>query len=912
MSESPKNSGIKAPNFNETAAAYRRGVLKKLVSSKHHGSDSGLIQYDDRKAPSPNIGYMMSDRLSQRAIDAKNQMSLNTDLRQVENVLVSSILSPQDQMATNPTYGLDPGIEMGDVGSDLLKLVTEYVDPNYKITSKLSKYLKRALFIEGAAPVLVLPESSIDLLINGLDNEVTQQSFTTLLSNSDILAPSLGLVDQESFKPYQEDFSLSVTDNFGVLKKTALLELYRERKLVDAYDAQSFRFEGSAKQLLSQAMVPTTALGSHANKEDDLGDLIRRAFKRNRRVNQSPIQTVDSVDRAKTKTQGRPLVLDLPTESLIPIYSPNDCTQHVGYFLVLDEETGAPVRHSNQTDFYSDLIKRAKRSAGNSNAMSSSTVLNSSMIQGAATQMFGTQSQEISRLTDRQILELYTSKVIEGLENTLRIKDFGVGYTVGKPEEVYQIMLARSMKNRGTKLLYLPAEFITYIAFDFDDDGVGISLLEQTKVIGALRSLLTMTSMVSEVKNATTNKVLTVTVDENEPDPMTTVSDVVHRYNQTVGMAFPAGINPADALDYIARAGLEVKIEGNNPNIPQMGVSFDDRNSNIQVPNTEFRNSLRDAQVTGCGVPPEMIDSSKEMEFATLGQMNNLLFAQQAKVRQDHFCCLMTDLIRNILSFDKLFHQQALAIIGKETTKGDNDEDLAELDYLFFFLDHLLFQLPAIEVSRQEVQIKAFNAYAEFLDNVLDKAYINQDMFGDEQLSGKITMGLTAYKALLRGKMLREWCHRNDVMPELFGMVDYEDKDRESADKVFTGFVNGLGTEAGTLGTLLMKLGAKVTKKFEKPAKALSEATEAIGGGGYNSDDNDTGGDDSGGDDDTFGDTDGENMEGGDEGGDEGGGDGGDQTFGDTEPDEGEDAGDKDTKEDADKADDTDEKDTKK
>ncbi len=912
MSESPKNDNIKAPNFKETAAAYRRSVISKLVTSKYSGGDVGLMHQGEKKAPMPNIGYTMSDRLSQRAVDAKNQMSLNTDLRHVENVLISSILSPQDQMATNPTYGLDPGIEIGEIGSELLKLVTEYVDPNYKIKNKLSKYLKRSLFIEGAAPVLVLPESSIDILINGLDSEVTQQSFTTLLSHSDVLAPSVGLIDRKDFQQYQDEFGISVTDNFGILKKPALIELYRQRKLTDAYDTQSFKFEGSAKELLSHAMVPTTALGNSANRDDDVGDLIRRSFKRSRKVNQSPVQTVDSVDRAKTKSQGRPLVMDLPTESLIPIYSPNDCTNHVGYFLVLDEETGAPVRHSNQTDFYSDLIKRAKRSASGDSANSGSSVLTSSLIQGAMTQMYGNQGQEISRLTDRQILELYTSKVIEGLENTLKIKDFGVGYTVGKPEEVYQIMLARSMRNRGTKLLYLPAEFVTYIAFDFDDDGVGISLLEQTKLIGALRSLLTMTSMVSEVKNATTNKIMTIGIDEVDPDPLTTASDAVHRYNQTIGMAFPAGINPADALDYIARAGLEVKIEGSNPNLPAMSVNFDDRNSNIQTPNMDFRNSLRDAQVTGCGVPPEMIDASKEIEFATLGETNNLLYAQQCKIRQEHFCCLMTDLIRNILSFDKIFHKQALRIIGEETTKGENEEDLGGLDYVFFFLDHLLFKLPAIEVSRLEVQTKAFTAYSDFLDTVLSKAYVNQEMFGDEDLSGKIGMGLTAYVALVKGKMLREWCHRNDVMPELFGLADYEDTDRMTAEQLFTGFVKGLGTETGTLATLLMKLGAKVTTKFKKPLEALSKAKEGLDGGGMDSDS-------SGGDDDSFGDSDGDDADdggsdstaddgdGGDDGGDEG-----DQTFGDTEPDEGEDTKDKDTKEDADKADDADEKDTKK
>ena len=65
-----------------------------------------------------------------------------------------------------------------------------------------------------------------------------------------------------------------------------------------------------------------------------------------------------------------------------------------------------------------------------------------------------------------KISDIFSDIVEQDLINRLKNGIYGSNVSIGKANEVYRLMLSRTLKGLYTKILYLPKEFVSYMAND--------------------------------------------------------------------------------------------------------------------------------------------------------------------------------------------------------------------------------------------------------------------------------------------------------------------------------------------------------------------------------------------------------------------------------------------------------------
>ena len=187
------------------------------------------------------------------------------------------------------------------------------------------------------------------------------------------------------------------------------------------------------------------------------------------------IKTLDELDK---ETVGNPLLLTPPIESLIPVHVPSSPSEHIGYFMIVDNH-GNPIRATATQDYYADFAYNA----ANMREMSSQLLAN------------GRRSSEGRRdMNDIMMFEeaakCYAEIIEDDLYQRLKSGVYGGNVKISRPTEIYRMMLARACSQMHTQLIYIPASLVVYAAFDYNDFGVGKSLVESTKILGAIRAIL--------------------------------------------------------------------------------------------------------------------------------------------------------------------------------------------------------------------------------------------------------------------------------------------------------------------------------------------------------------------------------------------------------------------------------------
>jgi len=197
--------------------------------------------------------------------------------------------------------------------------------------------------------------------------------------------------------------------------------------------------------------------------------------------------------RVKTETEtsrrsiGRPLILKLPSESVIPVTLPNDITNPIGFFVLLDNN-GYPIT-KNTSNF----------NEGNLNDLLQNNTNLSSLLIEKTRQSVGSTCKKIDF---NQAVSLYTQIMETDLINRLKNGIYKTNMNVAMNQEVLRIMLARTLKNMQTQLLFIPSELVSYFAIKYHSNGVGKSLLDNLKILTSLRAVLLFSRIMGEIKSS--------------------------------------------------------------------------------------------------------------------------------------------------------------------------------------------------------------------------------------------------------------------------------------------------------------------------------------------------------------------------------------------------------------------------
>lgn len=746
--------------------------------------------------------------------DIANIFKVMPDLNLPRDILVSAICAPGDLVTTTLIFdGKVTGTDSQLTGLMTDRLKEHFIDEE-QTPNKLHEWIDEALILHGAHPILIIPEAALDRMVNGLNNDASMES----VANYDgewwngwfrpkgvlgLRVATAGGTDYASFESAKSRISFQdmadyhtikaeistegkvkksvplpfrVTDNLASLRAPAVQELKRERMMQTAYgeltlesrrrdrlrrEAESSQDDDKNNKDDKNPQLETSP-GYSKKQKKGLTDnqIYSRFFRKPQQPKRSRMEVLPTLKQSGGHTVGHPLKYHLPTQAVIPVCIPGDRKNHIGYWVIQDGN-GFPVASVKTLDYYDD-VRRGMLGGGEQ--VGSGNQIAGELLNMAAGAINGGIANASDIAIDR-MAQLCGDVIERDLMSRLKSGAMGGQFELGRTEHIDKLMLARTLKNQQTTLLYVPAEMMVYMAYDFNEYGVGKSILEDAKGLCAMRANLMVAHVMGSINNAIPGKDIVIELDPSDKNPTETVGYLV---NEAMALAFnqlPMAINsPQGIAEALQMTSYSVSVSG-NPRFPEIKTSIQPRESQQVAIDTDTLNQARDDVCRVFSVTPEMVDNMNQPEFATTAVNNNLLLLKRVMMVQRQTNPMLTDYVRISTMNDGILIDDLLAIIEENKKWLPEDFEGDHEVYLQEFINNLTVTLPAPDIDNLEKHMEIYDKYDQFLDKII-AAFVK-----DEYLDGYATQiqreALPSMIAAWKGVKLREFLRTRGLFREM-------------------------------------------------------------------------------------------------------------------------------------------------
>jgi hypothetical protein len=751
-------------------------ILPKLISSRSVNTNA---EHNDRITFNKGLLETIHNKINNLRNNNKNIIKLFPDIELAIQILISSILSPKKMTDIQLNFKLDKKLNMDPtIIADVVDSVKEYILTEYELEEKLPEILREALFASGAYALAVIPESSVDEVIN--TDLLASYSTEDFKQRSDILLDQITrpvniLNIQQRNKPLPEkgitlenfaeyltsQQNVLITDNVNVLKFSRIKEKIN-------------------KSLISSSLRRNVSISQESMSKLDYLDIFRR---KESISSVKDIETIKLKTETKRKSIGKPMVIKIPTESIIPVFIPGNETEHIGYFVLLDEN-GKPL-NSNAAEFNVERLNNIVNTTNTQSVLSPVQKAYNNLV------MDNTKDVDVNKL-----FEIYKDILEKQLYNSIRNSLYGSDVEISNKNDIYFLMFTRALSEQKTSLLYIPKELLVYFAFYYNEIGIGKSLLENLSILSSLRAILLFSKVMAYAKQSIDVTKVNISLDPNDPDPEKTIEQVQDSVLKLRQNFFPLGINnPIDLVNWIQRAGLQFSYE-NNPLLPNIKIDFENANISHTVPNSDLEEELRKQTIIALGLSPETIDNGFSPEFATTVVNNNILLSKRIALYQKtltkHLSKLVSIIIYNDEELRNILRKVILEKLDPLTESfSDEEKEMLTKDkasFIEYFIDklgeHLYIDLPKPENTNIANLSVEFDAYKENLEKVIDSV-ISTDIFS-ENISGELSAHIDTIKNIYKHHLLRQWMSNNNFYPEV---LELSLNNKEEVDHVLN-FIN--------------------------------------------------------------------------------------------------------------------------
>jgi len=800
----------------------RDPALAAVMSKLTHNSNGNSITSaqgasSETLTSSADIFHRQAFETARNINDTDTIFKMLPDTELPAQILVSCIISPDDMASGSLNYSGDTPNLPTDITAQMTNRLKDFFQTDYKINSMLPDIVMDVLFRKGSFAVAVLPESTVDDIIQNGARAYATEAYTELFDNNNQIR-GIGILGSaeddpqqekitgmahESYNPYHYkpatnvsnkilykndnsqvfETNIEVTDNYQVMQLSSLTNLLAKQNV-----------KNILKNPFGKRGLATEAQKDQKNKMSD--EKFKKLVYRPGDRTQRNVVYANIPGQLNRRSIGHPLVMRLPSEAVIPVYTPGNHKNQVGIFVLL--ENGHPLNMTDDNEFFRSL-ERYGGVTGNANQSGGN--FSSALIQQAAAQYEGSNGR--SYQDQQRLVELYTSVVEKDLLSRLKNGVYKQDMQLGASERVYRMMLARSLNNSRTQILYLPSELFTYIAVDYNSNGVGHSLMDQQRVLSSIRMALYMAEVHAELKNSIGRTKVNLKLDPLDPNPRQNIEMMISEIARTRSPTLPLGLsNPNDIADWIQRSSFEIGFEG-NPKLPDVAVEFSETNTNYVKPDSDLSERIRKQSIMGFGLSPQSVDATYEAEFATSLIQNNILTSKRVKNYQDVLNPQLTDHLKKVVEATQPLMDEFRELINSnfkrvvEYCQLENDPEYIRIretkedesqfrsyivdEAINDFLRSFKAELPTPNTATAQNHIKMIEEYDELLDKTL--AYvISDDWFTDAEV-GKISESASKMRATLKSVMMRNYMFKQGIVPELADLVEVN-RDGEPKMKV--------------------------------------------------------------------------------------------------------------------------------
>lgn len=821
------NNNSKMPSVNSLVKDYS---LSAAVITKLNAKPGG-----SRKLEQMDVGNstnIMLDNFN-RTSGNEDILKLFPEVEMSIQILSSSILSPNDMQKSNLTFKYPDGINIpSSVSSTILTVIGDYLEETYGLQSMQHEIIRKYLFLKGAYIEAVIPEVTIDDIING--NMSAEKYADNKIDNKGIFGPSAKINYLNASNVNAGDVSIGAesADKIALPETDAFCTTF----MVDFTDNKDIlaapQLELDAIEKKLDKLYNNEALSFGAEDRSEYDSL----FISNSGLKQEGILLIKDDKSGSRKSIGKPLVMELPTEAVVPIYPTGNPAKHIGYLLILDEN-GNPInlvtnfqqQNNNMDNILATQVMTENATAPNT--INTQYSQKHTMLKNAASALYGQTKKEPTLL---ELDEVYNELIDMTIKSKLKSGILGTLAEIEKNSDVYRVMFTRALAAKKTRILFVPASNIVYYANKFRNNGTGKSMLEEVQMLYSIRAILLFSKVMTMVKNSTTITKYDVTLDDDDLEPEVTAEKIVSENLRSKQISLPIGFMKIDDLSsWVKRAGDVYNFK--HKALPNMTVDLSYSSPQTQVPDNELDETLKNNIMHTFGLDPEIIETGFKADFATTVVAKNLLFAKRIGQYQLTHERLLTDHVRKLLTNDGVIKEMVRDVISqniKDVKKAitaisksnpNANESLLEhkdkqdnlIDYLTtLFLTKTYVTLPRPEVTDATGLKTAYDAYKESLNDYLDNI-LDDEMLTDSNV-GNVSEKIAPVKKIIKAVLLKRWVDSNKYIPDFTDILTTGIDGRPNLDVV------------NEYSDVLLKLGITAAEATDVLAKFKTETDSKI------------------------------------------------------------------------------------
>lgn len=762
-------------------------IVTKLMPTTRQRPHS---QNNDDSRLDTNLSTLarVTQQTTQSINDVENIFEVLPDTELAMQILVSSIMSPNDMRTPELTWSATGAAVQPEVSAKIIDLLKDYFEKEWGLKEKLQSFLEDALFKTGSYPLMIVPENSLNNVINGTGS-LSMESIKSYIDDNNVCSGigllGAGAASLKNKKTKQKGPTVkpgleSMFVGPGEISASSRSEIDENVFVTDNYSAVCMPkvAKRARSKLVNQAIGK--ALGTVSVENDTVSlDEVASMFYERKNTTQKSTLVLKSKDTAGKQPVGHPMDLKLPSDCIITVHAPSDPTDHVGYYVLLDMY-GNPISNARDSGYYKELteLQAARNKDTSSNILSH---VNDSL--------FGARS-ELSVDDIHELQDTYARAMEKDLLERLRNGVYGNDVEISNASEVYRIMFARKCAEMNTQVLYVPAELMVYVAFDYNRSGIGRSLLEKSKMLSSIRSILLFSNTMAAINNSINQRRLNIELGAEDYDPESTVDMIMGEYAKKESGGLPlASTNPMDIIDGIRRAATSVVVTG-NPNWPDTKVDVENIEQRNVVVDNLLDESMRDRHLLSIGITPELVDSSTTIDFAVEAINRNLMYNKRIANYQMRAQVFLAEIVSKYSLNSGNLLAEIIRIIQAGVKPGESsvvqdgidegivDEKEAErigkmsiTELIADFFEHLAIELPDPDNTKITNQIEQLENYDRALDKVLE-AYFN-----DEVLTEDGAENARVQVTIFKGYFLRRYVIENNILPEVHEMFDLHSTD---------------------------------------------------------------------------------------------------------------------------------------
>lgn len=704
--------------------------------------------------------------------DIRNILAMNPDAQLAIDIMVHGTLSPNNTLETQLRYTSDYD-KIGPLKSQLLTDIQEIINKHTSLEDNLPRILQDAKYDVGSYALLVIPVNRI--------RELIQDTTTT----NEIRNDGSGVYKVgDTVKKYGHNI------HFESAQQTVLNK------------ASAFTVEFTEKSLKFESHQPTLRRKEKKSRpdfyiHDDLSSVTLSHLIKKRRMTAESYSTLEALDGFSTykaesttnvnsshidevadnrqytlqdalrihedfntETLDLPHCVHIPHGSIFVVHTPGNPEEHIGYFIAYDM-SGNPVSSSLDYKSYNPNMNPMMTNDANTSDMGN--VVN----YAAGNLEYGPHNAFQSMQDQSQKAEVFMALMQDKLVEKIREKG-GEDITLAEHRALFSIMFSRLLANKQTQLVYVPASLLTYIAFEYDDNGNGVSLVVKHKTIGILNSALTLANTNAAINNAVDPKDVRITFDDDETDFDKTTALVLGNIsrNTLIAQQLLMSTDTNRQMEHLAQRGYQVSFES-HPHFPGTSVEINNLDRERTIPDTDLIDNTKSLLIQSLGSTPEVVDMARNVEFASSYFQTNLTAARRAIADQKIFTKFLNKFIRSYILNAPLILKWMISEIDKSRENNPSINDMRTVDVVKAFINSIEVKLPKPDMVKTELLIGAIEQHEKLVDTII-KYTISEDAIPGNLVGDELGNALEMVRAEVKTLIMGEWLASNNMLTDSF------------------------------------------------------------------------------------------------------------------------------------------------